>query len=90
MNKKHYDTNVYVVYHRSANEDECKPCFFKTKNWKDKCTWSVADAFKTHDIFEAERVANELNDEAKKLGHCLAGHIKFGRISVQEIKPMPL
>lgn len=90
MNKRHYDTGVYVVYHRSANEDENMPCFFKTKNWKDKCTWSVADAFKTHDILEAERVANELNAAASKLGHCLAGHIKFGRISVQEIEPMSL
>lgn len=90
MDRKVYCTNVYAVYHRSESENENMPCFFKGPKWDDKCTYNFHEAFVTDDIGEAEAVANALNNEAKKHGHCLAGHIKFGKICVMEMNPMEI
>lgn len=79
--------DTYVVYHIGKDETDQRPCYFKSPEWKDKCTTDFSNAYVTNDPMTADNVARSLNDQAAKAGHCLAGHIKFGKVCIREIKP---
>lgn len=86
MNKKTVGTNTYVVYHLGKDETDPLPYYFKSQSWTDNCTTCLDYAFMTNNVLDAEDTANKLNEQARQHGHCLAGHIKFGRVLVEEIK----
>lgn len=79
-------TDSYVVYHLGADESDQLPCYFKSQAWNDKCTRNLSKAFVTDDVLIAEDVADHMNEHATEIGHCLAGHIKFGKICITEVK----
>lgn len=78
--------DIYVVYHLGKDETDQLPYYFKSPAWKDKCTTMFSKAYTTNDPMIADSVARGLNDKAAKIGHCLAGHIKFGKVCIREIK----
>lgn len=87
MASKIIETNeTYVVYHLGKDETDLHPCYFKSPAFRDKCTTVFSNAYTTDDPMIADSVAQCLNAQAAKAGHCLAGHIKFGKVCIREIK----